>query len=230
MIDFHSHFLPNVDDGSKSVEETRQMLKLAYSQGVRYMVATPHFYADQMIPKDFLEKRQRAFDSILPQPDMPQIILGAEVAYFNNMSRSESLQQMQIGNTGLLLVEMPFCAWSDRMVEDVCMLADRQGLTPVLAHVERYRDKQQFPKFRDRLLSSGVLFQCNAAAFLRFSTRSWALKQLREGCVHFLGSDCHNLTTRTPNLGDGVQVIGKKMGSEYLDDIWDFSAEALQLI
>lgn len=229
MIDFHSHFLPNVDDGSKSLEESLQMLQLAYAQGVRHMVATPHFYADETVPEEFLERRQKAYDSIPRVRDIPQILLGAEVAYFNNMSRSEALQQMQIGNTGYLLVEMPFGPWNDRVVEDVCRLPDRQGLTPILAHVERYRDKLQFPKYRDALLSSDVLFQCNAGALLRFATRGWILKQCKQGCVHFLGSDCHNMTTRTPNLADGAQVIGKKMGQGYLDEIWDFSAVALQL-
>lgn len=230
MIDLHSHILPSVDDGSKSLQETEQMLKSSYSQGVRRIVATPHFYGDSMRPDSFLEKRQRAFDRlILDDSTMPQLHLGAEVAYFDNMSRSESMRRLQIDRTGLLLVEMPFAPWTDRVAEDVCMLADRQGLTPVLAHVERYRQKTQFPRYRDMLLENGVLFQCNAASFLQAGLRGWVLKQMKYGYVHFLGSDSHNMTTRAPRLGEAAQVIEKKLGREALEEIEAFSAQALGL-
>lgn len=227
MIDFHSHILPQVDDGSRSLEQTRQMLRLAADQGVRYMVATPHFYGDQMMPRDFLNKRQRAFDSVMTGQTMPALGLGAEVYYFDNMSRSDDMQKLQINDSGLLLVEMPFSGWTDRMVRDVCSLQDRQGLTPVLAHVERYRGADQFPRYRDQLLSEGVLMQANAGSFGLIRTGFWLRQQIRKGCVHFLGSDCHNLTTRPPNMETAVQVIERRLGKETLNNIMDFSAQAL---
>lgn len=230
MIDLHSHILPSVDDGSKSLQETEAMLQSAYCQGVRHIVATPHFYGDSMGPERFLEKRQRAFDQLtLDESTMPQLHLGAEVAYFDNMSRSDAMQLLQIDRTGMLLVEMPFAPWTDRVAEDVCMLADRQGLTPVLAHVERYRQKTQFPRYRDMLMANGVLFQCNAASFLQTGLRGWVLKQMKYGYVHFLGSDSHNMTTRAPKLGEAAKVIEKKFGQQMLLEIEDFSAQALGL-
>lgn len=230
MIDFHSHFLPAVDDGSQSPAESEAMLKSAFSQGIRQIVATPHFYADEMVPEVFLENRQRAVARIpWDETAMPRIHLGAEVAYFGNISHSEAVRKLQIGNTGLLLVEMPFLPWTDRIIQDVCQLQDRQGLTPVLAHVERYRQKSQFPRYRDMLLESGAFFQSNAGAFLKMETRSWALRQMKIGCIHFLGSDCHNMTTRAPMLGEAAKVIEKKLGTEALEDIEAFSTQALGL-
>ena len=229
MIDFHSHILPQVDDGSQSPEQTLAMLQAAYDQGVRYMVATPHFYADAMIPETFLEKRAKAAAQLPQGEGLPQVILGAETAYFDHMSRSDAIRQMRIQGTDLLLVEMPFSAWTDRIVEDVCMLTDRQGLTPVLAHVERYRQRDQFLKYWQELLSAGVLFQYNAGSFLRGSQRGWVLKQLKNGLVHFLGSDCHNTTTRPPNMGQAVELIQKKKLEPALDEIRAFSAEVLHL-
>ena len=227
MIDFHSHILPQIDDGSKSVEQTRQMLKLAADQGVRYMVATPHFYGDRMMPLEFLEKRQRAFDRVMDERIEPALGLGAEVYYFDNMSRSDDMQKLQINDTGLILVEMPFGEWTDRMVTDVCHLQDRLGLTPVLAHIERYRNRDQFPRYRDWLLSEGVLMQVNAGSFGLIRTGFWLRQQLKKGCVHFLGSDCHNLTTRPPNMETAARGIEKRFGKEILQDIMDFSAQAL---
>lgn len=229
MIDLHSHVLPCVDDGSDSLEETLEMLQQAVCQGVRYMVATPHFYADRMTPCDFLQRRQQAFDRVVQETTAPAIVLGAEVYYFDNMSRSQELQKLQIGSTGLLLVEMPFSGWTDRVVEDVCRLQDRQGLTPILAHVERYRGNDQFPRYRDMLLSEGVLMQANAGAFRRLRTGYWLLRQMKAGRIHFLGSDCHNLTSRQPNMETAARVIEKRLGREALQDMMDFSAQALGL-
>ena len=231
MIDFHSHILPAIDDGSKSLEQTENMLRLSWEQGVRHQVVTPHFYADEMVPEDFLENRQQAYEQVLTlEGDLPEIHLGAEVAYFSGISRSETMQKLQIGKSGLLLVEMPFAAWTDRVVKDVCQLLDRQGLTPVLAHVDRYANRSCFLKYRDMLLHSGVLFQLNASALLARPDRRFALKQLKAGTIHFLGSDCHNTTTRTPNLGEAVQVIQKKIGDFAIQDIMDFSAQALGVL
>ena len=229
MIDLHSHVLPGVDDGSHSPEETAQMLKRAFDQGVSCMVATPHFYADETVPEKFLEKRQRGFAQVVLDNTMPKLLLGAEVAYFDNMSRSEALQQLQIGDTGLLLVEMPFGAWNDRIVRDVCDIQERLGLTPVLAHVERYRNRDQFPKYRDKLLSGGVLFQANAGAFGGFRITMWLLRQLKKGYIHFLGSDCHNMTSRPPCMDVAACVIEKRLGRNTLLEIEDFSAQMLNL-
>lgn len=219
MIDLHTHILPKMDDGSKSVEETAQLLKLLQQQGVTTVVATPHFYAQES-PEAFLKRRQASAEQILPLTEgSSEILLGAEVAYFGGIGNCEELIPLQIGNTKLLLVEMPFSDWSDRMVEDVCEIPVQLGLIPVLAHINRYPGKQQFSKYKDKLLRSGVYFQCNAEAFLTFKTRRWALSLIKKGYIHFLGSDCHNLTTRPPKLAEARAMIEKKLGPAFLEEL-----------
>ena len=230
MIDFHSHVLPAVDDGSKSLEQSLQMLDASVQQGVTHMVATPHFYASRMDPDVFLEQRQRAFDQILQQPaPMPQLLLGAEVAYYGNISRSEAIGRFRIDRSNLVLVEMPFTTWSDRMIEDLCLLQDRQGLIPVLAHVERYRQKDQFLRYQDELVENGILCQCNAEAFEGFWAARWALKQLREGAVQLLGSDCHNTDSRPQKLGIAAQTIANKLGRSVLERMDELAFQLLKL-
>lgn len=229
MIDFHSHILPSVDDGSKSLEMTRQMLEASFRQGVKHIVATPHFYATNTTVEAFLQRRDAGWDSLREQTE-PRVHLGAEVAYFPNMSRSDAMQQLQIDQTGLLLVEMPFEQWTDRVIADVCALQDRQGLTPVLAHVERYRHRTMFPRYKDQLRAAGVLFQCNGEAFLCSRTKGWALRQAKRGYVHFLGSDSHNMTTRCPNLGQAAEVLEKKLGTNWLLELEENSAYALGVV
>lgn len=217
MIDVHSHILPQMDDGSASVEETLTLLSMLKSQGAEKVVATPHFYAHKDNLEPFLQRRGEAFAQIPQREDLPQVLLGAEVAYFNGISQSEAMGKLQLGDTGLLLIEMPFTPWTAYMVRDVCDIFVQRGLVPVIAHVNRY--SSQLRQFGQTLLSQGVLFQCNADAFSSFWGRRWALKQIAQGNIHFLGSDCHNLTTRPPLLATARQWIEKKLGQETLAGI-----------
>lgn len=230
MIDLHSHILPGVDDGSESPEMSCQLLALLRQQGVETVVATPHFYARHDTPEDFLRRRAQAFDRLTQDaPDAPKILLGAEVAYFNSISHTKALDRLQLGESGLLLVEMPFGSWTQRMIQEICQIPVLTGLTPVLAHVNRYRRADQLPKYQKELLNQGILFQCNAEAFLSLWERRWALGMLRQGQIHFLGSDTHNLTTREPNLGAAADVITRKLGMNTLDKLTAFSKEMLNL-
>ena len=213
MIDFHTHILPGIDDGSASVEESLQMLRALAQQGVDTVVATPHFSAMKTAPGEFVEKRNNAFAQIPQEEGLPKILLGAEVAYFDSMCHCEELPALQVGDSGLILVEMPFGGWTDRMVEDICAIQRQLGLMPVLAHVERYDRKDQFPRYRG-LLEDQALFQCNAQFFLKGMDKRKALRQLAEGNIHFLGSDCHNMAHRAPNMDQALTVIRKKFGDE----------------
>lgn len=215
MFDLHSHILPGIDDGSNSLDMTRQMLGRMHRQGVRVVAATPHFYANRDLPEAFLQWRDAAVAQVLAlEGSFPKIIVGAEVAYFDGMSHSGILPQLQLGNTRLVLIEMPFCPWTGRMIREVCQIKAETGLTPVLAHVDRYR--RQLKDYMPELLDYGVLFQCNADAFLSFFPRRWALKLMEQGNIHFLGSDAHNLTTRPPKLPDAYKVIQERLGEDAL--------------
>ena len=228
MIDLHSHVLPGVDDGSRDLQMTRQMLEEMARQGIETVVATPHFYALSDTPEAFLQRRAAALEQVASlQGDFPEILPGAEVAYFDSMSRSGVLDQFRLGNSSLVLIEMPFCQWTKRMIREMSEMRLLTGLTPVLAHVDRYCRKGQFLSFQEQLQESGVLFQCNAGAFLKFFSRRWALQQLKAGSIHFLGSDAHNLTTRPPKLQEAAQIIQKKLGAETLDSLTAFAAARL---
>lgn len=230
MIDLHSHILPGVDDGSPDISTTEKMLTEMRRQGVQTVVATPHFYPSKDQPEVFLERRKQAMQALEALlPDSPRILAGAEVAFFDGIARSVIPELLHIEKTKLLLVEMPFTTWTERIVLEICDFQMQTDITPVLAHVNRYLRKDQLPAYRERLLDSGVLFQCNAEAFLTFHTRGWALRELRMGNIHFLGSDTHNLTTRAPNLEQAVQVITRKLGNEPLERLTAFSKEMLQM-
>lgn len=222
MIDFHSHILPNMDDGSSSLRESLSMLDLLSQQGMDLVVATPHFYANDNSVDEFLDRRRRSAEALLTvlRPEHPEIRLGAEVRYYEGISRNPDLKKLRIESTRLLLLEMPFARWTEYTVRELTDLS-LSSTVLVLAHVERYLGFQPSSVI-DRLLGSGILLQINASYLNHRFTRSGALGMLGRQQVHFLGSDCHNLTDRAPEIGKAYGLIEKKFGSEFLSDFADY--------
>lgn len=200
MIDFHTHILPGMDDGSKDVRESVSMLRLEGKLGINTVCLTPHFYAEQNSPERFLERRERAWQKLKPflWPELPRMRLGAEVQYFEGISEVENVHRLRIEGTPYLLVEMPFCRWTQRMLEEVLELNDYPGTRVVLAHVERYLSMQP-SGIVEALVEKGILIQSNLSWFGSWKTRHRAMSMLKKGQIHFLGSDCHNMDNRRPN-------------------------------
>lgn len=209
MIDLHSHVLPGMDDGSKNVEESLAMLKASADQGIRCMAATSHFYPEENSPEVFLRRREAAFQQLAAarDGDLPHLFPGAEVYYFDGISRNAEIGALCIEGTSLLLLEMPFMTWSGRMVTEIRQLQNRSDTTVMLAHVERYLSYQK-KNVWEELLDCGVLMHCNASFFLSWKTKRKALRMLKQGKIHFVASDCHNVTTRPPRIGEALKVIG----------------------
>lgn len=212
MLDIHSHILPKMDDGSKSVEISLQMLRLSKAQGVTAMVSTSHFYADSEDPEHFLRRRDHAkskIESAVSDLGL-QVYYGAEVLYYPGISQSEAVRSLAIEGTSLILIEMPFVSWSEKIFDELVTLQSNSGLQVVLAHVERYRGIQTRAIY-EQLFEYPFYFQCNAEAFSSFSTRRLAMKLIEKGKLHFLGTDCHNITSRPPNMDAARQMIEKKL-------------------
>lgn len=229
VADFHSHILPAVDDGSSSVEQSLEMLRSMREQQIRRVVATPHFYPTRDHPDAFLKRRQDALELLqgAMEAGMPQIIPGAEVHYFDGISDCEDLNKLTIGNSPYLLLEMPYPPWSEKMYRQILEIRQKRGLIPVMAHVDRYIHPLRTYGIPQRLMELPVLVQANSSFFLDWMTRSMALKMLRAGQIHLLGSDCHNTTTRVPDLGKAVAVIRKALGEEILLELEETEQEIL---
>ena len=217
MIDFHSHILPGIDDGSKDVATSLLMLNALKKQGADTVCATSHFYATQRTVERFLLRRREAWDrlrEVLPH-DAPRILLGAEVLYYPGIANMEELPQLCLEGTNLLLLEMPFEPWTSYMTREVSDLARRRDVQLLLAHIERYFFYQPIAVW-DEFLDLGILMQSNAEFFLPFRTRRKALRLLDDGYIHLLGSDAHNMSSRAPNLDKARARIVKSLGEENL--------------
>ncbi len=223
VVDFHSHILPGVDDGSTCLEQSIQMLQAMTSQGIKQVVATPHFYAKHDKPEKFLRMRAEAEKLLRAEmskyPQMPELYIGCEVYYFNGISDSDILQDLTINNSRYILIEMPMPPWNERIYRELENIWLKQDLIPVVAHIDRYIGPWRTHRIPDRLEKLPVKIQANATFFLDKSTRSMAFRMLRKHRIHLLGSDCHDMTERAPNLGDALKAIENKLGQDEISFI-----------
>lgn len=226
LCDMHSHILPAMDDGSKDPDMSLDMLRATAKQGISQILATPHYYPVESV-KDFLERRDKAARELkqamsTAKERLPQVYLAAEVAYRPGIGYEEDLKSLCIGSSEFMLLELPFAPWGTEVLRDIRNMTCTKGITPVLAHLERYIHIRKNRKMLAELLQQGVLVQMNGEAVLHRKTRRIALKMLKSGMVHLLGSDCHNMTSRQPDLGSAVQQLRQMRGMDRVLDRIDF--------
>ncbi|MBQ8611097.1 MAG: hypothetical protein IJ412_05225 [Oscillospiraceae bacterium] len=233
MVDFHSHILPGIDDGSRSVEESITMLQLLAEQGVTHVVATPHFYARHDRPEVFLERRKKAagilLNELVKYPGLPEVSIGAEVYYFRGISESDLIPQLTIDQKRCIMIESPGSPWNECFYQELEQIHRRWGITPVVAHMDRYIAPLRTHRIPQRLRELPVAVQANASFFTNRATAGMAVRLLRDGYIQLLGTDCHNTFDRAPNMGAAAAVIEKNLGIHVLENIRVFSRELLEL-
>lgn len=233
LIDFHSHILPGIDDGSQSVADSIAMLRMEARQGISHVVATPHFIPHRDKPQHFLQRRAEA-ERILRREmekhdDLPQLYVGAEVFYFRGISESEFLPQLTIQGGRGVLIEMPPAPWPESTYEELEAIWSKRGITPVIAHIDRYIGPFRTHGIPRRFMHLPVLVQANADFFLERPTANMALRMMKKGQIHLLGSDCHGISSRKPNLGEVIPILKNKLGEEAVFGIRQYERMLLQL-
>lgn len=225
-VDFHTHILHSVDDGSSSLSESVKMLKLEKKMGVKTVIATPHFYADIDSADEFLRNRAKAVAELekvtADIEGLPKIITGAEVLYFDGIEKWDILPELTIEGTKYIIIEMPCTPFPRRSVETLANFKKLTGFTPIIAHLDRYITAFKTYNLPQVLSELDVLVQMNASFFLKFPNSVQAIKLLKNENVHLLGSDCHNIVTRPPNLEEAENVILNKLGRQSINRLIEF--------
>lgn len=210
MTDTHTHILPGMDDGAKDLEESLELLAMCRDQGVETVVLTPHFYPDRESANHFLKRRDQAFAALQAAvtPDLPHLVLGAEVAWCSGIEHMEQIDRLTMGDSNYLLLEMPQSAWNSEQLNSVWRLATDGQVVPVLAHVERFLDLQRDGQF-ETLSDLQIPMQLSAGMFGKFFGRKKALRLLAQG-RWMIGSDCHNTTSRPPCMAEAARYLQSK--------------------
>jgi len=215
FLDFHSHILPDMDDGAALPAESIEMLKAEKRAGVSDVCLTPHYYQDDESIPDFLIRRQRSYSRLRQQlsssfGSFPELHLGAEIYYYEGISKDPNLDMLCCGASRCLLIEPPMKKWSQSMLQELADIRKTRRFQPVVAHVDRYISYLDNPALCSKVRQYGLWVQFNASAFLSGYTSEMSLTMLQRGEIYFIGSDAHNSSNRSVNMKELVSVLRKK--------------------
>ncbi|HEN9903398.1 TPA: tyrosine protein phosphatase [Streptococcus agalactiae] len=237
MIDIHSHIVFDVDDGPKTLEESLSLIEESYRQGVRIIVSTSHRRKGMFeTPEDIIFKNfsivkheaEKRFEHL-------QILYGGELYYTSDMLEKLKLKQIPtLNNTKFALIEFSMqTSWKDihTALSNVLML----GITPVVAHIERYNALENQKERVKEIINMGCYTQINSSHILKqklFNDKHKRFKKraryfLEENLVHFVASDMHNLDVRPPFLAEAYKIICRDFGKERVNQLFIENAQSI---
>lgn len=221
MLDLHTHILPGVDDGAKTVEDSVKLLEQLCDQGVSTAVATVHFYPASAVLEDFLVKRETAINLVKSAADDygVKILQGAEVLYFGGIGKFTGVKKLTLGDGKYILLELlGLKKIDDKVIKDIISIKEELGITPIIAHVERYCKYKGYKRLLTALAENRALCQINATFYLNKAENRAVKRLLKAGLVDFVASDCHDPENRPVRLNDAFKLL-REISSEETDRI-----------
>lgn len=219
LTDIHTHILYGVDDGAQTLSDSMDMISEEWKQGVRDIFLTPHYghkygYVDRAVLEQRFQKIQQEASKHFPGI---HLYLGSELYYQSNtIQHLREGKALTMAGSKYVLVEF---GTGDSYFDIFQAVHDMvyAGYLPIIAHIERYDSIRNCMKAVRELMKSGAYLQINAQSILeRFPYRKtlFCRKLLKEGLVYFIGSDCHDMETRCPNLERAYRMLSKKEGQQ----------------
>ncbi len=215
MVDIHSHILPGIDDGPKKIEMSLDMIRRTCEEGTKDIVATPHFRRGCFeTPYSEVKKIAKYFSELVKAEGLDiNIHYGQEVYYSDRII--EDLEEGLIGTidgSKYMLVEFPMRRIPSEAVDYMYELKLR-GITPIIAHPERYSEVIKKPETLNPFIEEGCLFQLNAGSIRGFfgkDVKKAAETLIKNNIYSFIGSDAHNNSSRNTGIKEEYQEVFKK--------------------
>lgn len=224
MIDLHSHVLPGLDDGCRTLAEAVQFVRAAAGEGITTLACTPHVTEENCPFPEILTKAREQLLAACQEAKLPyvELLQGAEVMIDPTLADFLTRRRdLTYGGKGrYCLVELPLVDYP-LYVERTLFELLVAGLQPILAHPERNARLQKERHLLENIVNQGVLVQINAGSVLGHYgnlVRQTVLYFLENGCVHAIASDGHNLQNRPPGLKQAMDKIGWKKPTPGIPD------------
>lgn len=220
MIDFHSHILPNIDDGSFSTEETIEMLEEARKVGFTKIISTSHYIEEFY---EFNEEyRTNLINNLkIETPDI-ELFLGSEIYITDKLIKLlEEKQASTINNSRYVLFELPMHAKSAYTKEIIYRLIEKNYI-PIIAHPERYSYVQENSEYVKELHDMGALFQANYGSIIGMygkKAEKTVKRLLKDNQIHFLGSDVHRSNQIYPKIPKIMKKLNKVISAEKIEEL-----------
>ena len=224
MIDMHCHLIYEVDDGSKSLEQTIRMAKKAYSLGYEGICATPHFISNshETDVSELCEKLT-IINDILKKDGINMIIYPGNEVYFS-MDIVENIKSKKIctlNSSKYFLMEFPMTGLVLNM-EQIIFMARQEGYIPIIAHPERYEFVTKDISKLLPLIEAGAFLQLNVGSIMGLygsNAKKNAVKLLKNNMISFIGTDAHDSKRVYDIFDKSLKKISKLVDSETLDII-----------
>lgn len=225
MIDLHTHILPNIDDGANTVEEALILTELLFKENIKIAVCTPHFDPTKTALQEFI--RMRTIAMALMKASKVRLISGSETVLHEYLFHYSNLNELCIGNTRYLLLELPFeKKWNATVYELLEKLITYYDLIPIIAHIERYKAVKKNLKCIETLIKMGCVIQLNTSSIIDKKSSNQAIRYMKNGYIDVLGSDCHNIKKRPPIITTALNRVILKLGVKYTDE-FNYNAECI---
>ena len=223
MIDIHAHILPGVDDGAKNWEQSLEMAQMAVKDGIRVMVATPHFFSGrtpdqgQLNDKEIIlqyvaQLRQKLSEATIPLEIIPGCDFPLGVESLKLLAEGRALTINDANR--YLLLELPDTSLPPAM-EEICFYLQSKGITPIITHPERHLILQEMPQKLKRLIDLGCLVQMTGNSLTGWFGRrvkKVSRQLIKLGYIHLLATDAHSPKGRPPVLSQAVTELSRLVG------------------
>jgi protein-tyrosine phosphatase len=216
MIDIHHHCLPAVDDGPREWAEALEMCAIAAEEGIETIVATPHVLRGRWPTFPPKELEQRIEELRQKSGQRPRLLLGSE--YFFGHDMLEVLRSAKsiipLAGSRYVLIELP-ANNIPPLFDQPLYRAQLEGWIPILAHPERNRVLQERPDLLASLIHHGLRAQITITSLtggFGAGAQRAAETFLRCGLVHFVATDAHGATRRSPRIGPSVEALHELVG------------------
>ena len=224
MIDLHSHILPNIDDGSRSVEETFNLIKEAEKAGFEAIISTSH-YLEGHYETDAPEREiwiKVIYDKLKSQNINMELYLGSEIYISENiMKLLEDGKASTINDTSYVLFELPLNAEPLNLYNLIYQMQQNK-IVPILAHPERYSFVQKDPDLIYDLIQKGVLMQANFGSIIgQYNKKAQIIvrKFLQNDMIHFLGTDVHRQKTVYTRMPEILKKLNEVITQEKIKEL-----------
>lgn len=237
MIDIHSHIVFDVDDGPRDLADSRALLEESYRQGVRTIISTSHRRKGMFeTPENKIAEHFKLVQEIAKEiSDDLTVLYGAEIYYTSDvLDKLEKKIIPSLADTRYALIEFSMTT-PYKEIHTALSNILRLGITPVVAHIERYHCLENDEKKVRDLIDMGCYMQINSSSVLKpklFGDKYKFMKKrarffLEKDLVHFVASDMHNLDDRPPYMEEAYQIISKKYGVAYAEQLFRKNQEIL---
>ncbi len=224
MIDFHTHIIPNIDDGARNIEETFKLIKEAKQAGFEGIILTSH-YRENYFETNTPERNiwVNAIEQNLREKGIEiNLYLGNEIYMTENiMDLLIQGKASTINDTCYVLFEMPLDIEPENLYNVIYSLNENK-LIPILAHPERYKFVQKEPELINDLIEQGVLMQANYGSILgQYGPKAEIIvrKFFENKMIHFLGSDVHRPKTTYKAIPRALEEIKDIIGEQELEKL-----------